>query len=332
MQIIDRLENITYPPMLVFDVTNVCNLRCIHCPHTELIKSKKFVKKHLDKGLFYKAIDEVGKWGGDCLIRLTGDGEPLLHPDCLDMIAYAKANSNAVINLTTNGILMDREKAFRLIEDGIDLIDISVDALFEPTYNKVRRGGNYKKLLENIFGLLNIIGKKGAATKVMVSFIRQDQNQKECESFQNFWKTLVDYVIIRNLHSASGMVKIEESKTRNKSDKIKRYPCPHLWKRLTIDFMGDIKFCAHDWSFNRENVIENIEFSTIADAWHSERLKELRTMHKDNVFDNKTLCSGCSDWASTSWEYGYERLIDKIVYRRPVLMKELDIKFNYDEP
>lgn len=320
-----RLEKSSLPPMVVFDVTNVCNLRCIHCPHAEMVQSNLYKPQHLELKHYQKALDEIGQTGQDCLVRLTGDGEPLLHPHIIEFVQYAKQYPNIVINLTSNGNLLTPSIADTLLQTDIDLIDISLDALSKETYNIVRRGGNFNKLMQNIFYLLNIIAKRKKSTKTMVSFIEQSQNQHEADCFVMFWKSCVDYVLHRNLHSASGLAKQEESRRRNSFYQTTRYPCPHLWKRLTIDFLGNIKFCAHDWSFKETTVLGNISSTTLGEVWAGSDLARLREQHVENAIPEGVACSACSDWASSHWDYGYERLIDNVVYGKPTLLPELPL-------
>lgn len=318
-----RLEAASLPPMIIFDVTNTCNLQCIHCPQPLIQAKADFKSTHLKWEHFVKIADEVAAAGHTCLLRFAGDGEPFVHPRMLDMIAYAKARTKAVVNLTTNGVLMTEKRVDAMLEAGIDLIDISIDGLTKPTYEAVRRGGNFERLMRNIFYLLHQRTGARKRTKLMVSFISQKENQHEADGFRAFWAPLVDYVMVRNLHSALGLVKVEESQDFNKALEQHRYPCPHLWKRLTVDFHGHIKFCAHDWVYHDETKLGNIADMTLGEAWRGEQLRQLRENHKRNAFPDNAICARCTDWASAKWDYGYERLVDRVVYGRPQLMPEL---------
>ena len=327
-QLIDKirkhLDKSLLPPMIILDVTNVCNLRCIHCPHAEMQKRPDFKQTHMSWERFRKVIDQIGKSRQPCLLRFCGDGEPLMHPRILEMIEYAKANTGAVINLTTNGQLLNREKAKYLVDIGIDLIDVSIDALTAPVYEKIRRGGRYETLKKNLFELLSL-RKPGYTTKVMVSFIEQQENLHETEPFRHYWEPMVDYVMVRSLHSASGMVKQKESVLHNKAKQQNRYPCPHLWKRLTVDFAGNIKFCAHDWEMDPSMILGNVDSRTLQEVWQGIRLKSLREMHLQKKFESDLVCADCTDWASSRWEYGYERLVDKVVFGKPTLLSCLPV-------
>ncbi len=264
-------------------------------------------------------MDELANYDQPCLLRFVGDGEPLLHPRVLDMIHLAKVRTRCIVNLTTNGTLLSNSAVERLVDSGIDLVDVSVDALTKPVYEVVRRGGSFERLMRGVFTLLDAMRKKHSATKIMVSFIEQDENAQETEWFRNFWEPIVDYVMVRTLHSASGQAKQEESRARNEAATLQRYACPHLWKRLTVDFLGRIKFCAHDWG--NGSVLGSIEDASLASVWRGAELERLRSDHLTGNHQAAVICTDCTDWASSAWDWGYERLVDRVVMGKPTLLE-----------
>jgi len=305
------------PPMMILDVTNLCNLKCVHCPQPALAASPGYRPAFMRMDHFEKIMENIERTGEPILVRLVGDGEPLLHPDITAMIRRAAAIPCAVVNLTTNGLAMRPKMADQILDAGVRLVDFSIDALTKPVYQKVRLGGSYEKLMRNIFYFLEKNGKGAGRAKTMVSFITQDENAEESGKFREFWSPLVDYVMVRSLHSAAGRVKTAESAGRNQAALLDRYPCPHLWKRLTVDFEGNIKFCAHDWG--RDTVLGHMDSTDPVTVWAGGNLGKIRAQHLANRFDAHHLCAGCSDWASTRWDYGYEKLVDKLVFGAPTL-------------
>ena len=319
----NSLQKFNFPSMILLDITNVCNLKCIHCPQPLLQNKKDFKVNHLPLTLLMKLVDELSTSDYPSLLRFLGDGEPMLHPNIIEMIEIAKSKTKCVLNLTTNGIFLTPEKTDKLLEIGIDIIDVSIDALTKKTYEKIRKGGSFETLMFNLFYLLNKINKIKSKTKIIVSFIKQNENNFELESFISYWETLVNYVIIRNLHSANNLIKKEESILRNNLSQTDRYPCPHLWKRLHIDFKGNVKFCATDWGIG--SIIGNIKNKSLSSIWRSESMNDLRKSHMNNAIKDDSICNKCTDWASTKWDWGYERLVDKLVFNKPILSPELPI-------
>lgn len=240
------LERRRYPAMIILDVTNVCNLQCVHCPQPSIQARDDFRIAHLPDDVFRSLTDQLSECTEPCLLRFVGDGEPMLHPDILDMIEQVKRRTTCVVNLTTNGTRLSKDAASRLLTSGIEMIDISLDALTKPVYDRIRKGGKYEQVIGNVLSLLDLRGRTASPTKILVSFVRQDDNEMELETFLKFWEPLVDFVTVRNLHSANQRVKVLESVRRNEASQRERFPCSHLWKRLVVDFKGQIKFCPTD--------------------------------------------------------------------------------------
>ncbi len=101
-------------------VTDRCNLDCSYCteydnsvPHPPLEDLKKWLRK----------IRELGTMR----IALVG-GEPLLHPDIVELVRYCRELGFAT-SLTTNGFLLTRKRLADLEEAGLQVMQISVDRM-----------------------------------------------------------------------------------------------------------------------------------------------------------------------------------------------------------
>lgn len=320
-QMLQIYEAFDLPPMIIIDVTNTCNLKCIHCPQPSIQSKQGFVKQHLDMRTFTRLIADVATSKTPIFLRFVGDGEPTLHPQIIEMLVMAKACKQAVVNLTTNGTRLTDHVSEALVQGGIDMIDISLDAHTKTVYEMVRKEGNYTTVLRNVLNLIALRDKYHSKTKILVSFVRQNENERELESFKAFWDPLADFVVVRNLHSANNKVKVEESALRNRERVITRYPCPHLWKRLVVDYQGRIKFCPTDWGSG--SVIGDVFEPGLRAAWRS--LSALRNEHCLARISPDSICSPCGDWASTQWDEGYERIVDSLVFEAPTLCPTLPL-------
>lgn len=295
----------SFPKMIIFDILNVCNLRCYHCPQKEIKKRDNYRAQFLDFKLFKKIIDEISNHKVN-LVRFTGDGEPLLYKNILEMITYAKSKVKGKINLTTNGILLNENIARYLLRLPIDFIDISIDAFTENKYNQIRQGGDFKRLINNVQRLVSLKSELNSPAKIVVNMINQKLVKNEIDKFKNYWTPLVDFVLIRNLHTVNNYL-VAENKNKVVED---RYPCPHLYKRITIDFAGNVKFCAHDWFDN--SIIGNLKNTTIKEVWNGAQYGRLRFCHEQNKFEEVPLCRNCQDWKSVPWDYGYDKVIKNL--------------------
>ena len=289
-----------FPSQIVVDLTNQCNLKCIHCAHSEMIKFAGFQKENLDPLLSRRLVDEVRNEGkGICsYIRYTADGEPMLHPHIFDMLEYAVDNCESKITLTTNGTLLDDDKIERLVDLKLHSIDISVDAFSESSYSMIRKNGEYEKIICNVRKLIN----KKKSTKIFLSFVCQPANEAEAEPFEKYWlKNGADYVVVRRLHSCGNVLSpVLNTGLENKT--AVRKPCLYPWERLILVSNGKLTFCPMFWGRESFYLFDFNEI-TIKEAWQSEKFNRLRREHLSNDFSEYGMCETCRDWQLTRWPH-----------------------------
>lgn len=291
-----------FPSQIIVDVTEVCNLACAHCPHPAFKLSKHYDARYLDPALNERMVDEVREHGQGKTqyIRYTGEGEPLVHPKGYDLLDYAVRNSGVFVTLTTNGTIMNQKRTRKLLDSGIHMVDISIDANTPETYAKIRIGGDLEVTRGNVLNLLRWVKESGSKTKVVVSFIEQPDNLHEAEPFERFWTEAgADSVVRRRLHSGAGaVVKIADIK-RKAAQKIERYPCLYPWERILLNARGYLAFCPQDW-INGSAVVEYSKHS-IHETWSGEFYRKLREAHMANHFAEHPFCGNCPDWQETRW-------------------------------
>jgi MoaA/NifB/PqqE/SkfB family radical SAM enzyme len=145
-----------FPSQVVVDSTELCNLACIHCQHPAFKKSEHYAGRSLDPELNEKAVEEVRNSGRGLTqyIRYTGEGEPLIHPRIFEMLDYAVQRSGTYVTLTTNGTLLNERRIERLINTGVHVVDISIDAFHLETFARIRVNGDLADVRTNVLNLL----------------------------------------------------------------------------------------------------------------------------------------------------------------------------------
>lgn len=305
-----------FPSQVIVDVTEVCNLECIHCPHPEFKKSEYYATRYLDPALNAKIVDEVREHGAGKTqyIRYSSEGEPLVHPRGYDMIEYAARNSGVFVTLTTNGTIMNEKRTRRLLDSGVHMVDISIDAMTPETYARVRVKGDLNVTRANVLNLLAWIRQSGSPTKVVVSFIEQPQNRHEAEQFRTYWNEQgADSVVIRRLHSAAGAVVDVASIMRAEQASETRRPCVYPWERIVLNPRGYLAFCPADWTHGSS--IADYRETTVAETWQSDYYRKLREAHLGNDYSAHGFCGQCPDWKQTRWPEegrGYADLIKEM--------------------
>ena len=116
-------QNLITPKLQVvaWEITQSCNLHCAHCRASS--ESGQY-KNELTTDEIRRLIDEIREVGQPIII-LTG-GEPLLHPDLLNIAAYARDCGLRVV-LGTNGTLLSEEMAQSLKKVSVARVGVSLD-------------------------------------------------------------------------------------------------------------------------------------------------------------------------------------------------------------
>jgi MoaA/NifB/PqqE/SkfB family radical SAM enzyme len=297
----DRLSD-KFPSQLLVDVTEHCNLACIHCPHPTFKKSEHYNGAKIDPALNIKLVDEAKQHGKGITqyIRYTSNGEPLLHPQIYDMLKYAVDNSGTKVTLTTNGTMLNEKNVEKLLNTGVDVVDISIDAFASETYSKVRVNGKLSVTAGNTINLINENIKRGSKSKIVVSYVESPENSGETNDFEKFWNDKgADFVVIRRLHSCSGAKEELAQQRRNDNNSLVRKPCLYPWERIVLNPKGWLDFCPSDW-VEGSKIIE-YKNTTIMETWNSEFYKNLRSAHLNNDYSNHKFCGQCPDWIATRW-------------------------------
>jgi len=126
----------------------------------------------LDKKAIFKFLLQA-KERGLKAIEVTGGGEPTLHPDFVEIMAFIKERFE--FSLVTNGSLLHRDDIQNIVS-GAKWIRISIDAGSAATYEKIHRGYlNFSELLNN----LKRLKKNNPETILGYSFVVCKNNYHE---------------------------------------------------------------------------------------------------------------------------------------------------------
>jgi 12,18-didecarboxysiroheme deacetylase len=118
-------------PVVVWNMTRRCNLKCVHCYARSEDISYDNELTH-DQAL--AMMDDLAEFGVPVL--LFSGGEPLVHPRLVEYARYAVSKGMRAV-ISTNGTLITKEKAQTLKEVGLSYVGISLDGL-EPTHDMFR--------------------------------------------------------------------------------------------------------------------------------------------------------------------------------------------------
>ncbi len=286
-------RRLMFPFMVQVEVTNDCMLDCIMCPHSQLKEKTGYMTFEL----FKKIIDECSQHYPLGDLVFSGMGEPLLHPQLLEMSKFAKSKGIPKVRVITNAILLTREKTAEILKDsGFDEIGLSLDAVTQETYQKIKGSSNFQTVQDNIAHFLNQKKeKKRWKPFVSLHILKIRETVSEINDFLKKWSPLLgkgDRILIKDVHNFAGQV--EDRRLEEQIYKAKRFPCRQLWEFLYISWNGDVMPCCMD--VFRKLKIGNLCKSSLEELWNSSFIQEIRQIHLQGRYEEIPLCSHCGNW------------------------------------
>lgn len=268
-----------FPLFLDIEVTSVCNLKCPFCATT--FKADEIKKGFISSGVVKKMIDE-GSLNNLYGVKFNIRGEPLLHPEIHDFVKYAKEKGLVDVYFNTNAMLLTEGVIRRLIDAGLDRLSISVEGHTKEIYEKYRIGGDFETILTNIENVRSLKKKlKVRHPKIRVQSVMLPGLENVFDDYKRFWSKRADDV---------AYLDYKEMKEKKKSVRY-FWSCPQIWQRMAIQWDGTILPCNHD--DDGLIALGNIADISIREAWHSQRLKDIREAHKKGRSHQIRACDGC---------------------------------------
>jgi MoaA/NifB/PqqE/SkfB family radical SAM enzyme len=153
------------------DIENVsrCNFRCTMCVVAEWPKGRR--SSDMPLADFRRLIDDQY---GLVEIKLQGIGEPLMQGDDLfEMIRYARSK-NIWVRTTTNASLLHlRDNYRKLVDTGVNEIQISIDGATKDVFEQIRVGSVFERVVANCKLINAYCREKGVERTKMWTVVQQ---------------------------------------------------------------------------------------------------------------------------------------------------------------
>jgi len=171
------------PLQIQFGYDRSCQLACPSCRLEVIMEGG--ARREFIIGLQDKLRKEAFKDAKT--FTITGSGDPFASPVFRELLMTLKeeeAPNLEYIQLLTNGLLLDTywDKISDFAREKIKHISISIDAASEEMYKKVRKGGDWNRLLENL-SFTKKLKDEGQIISFNTSFVIQDENVEEMLDF-----------------------------------------------------------------------------------------------------------------------------------------------------
>ena len=133
-----------------------CNLKCEMCKHWRETREPPISMER-----FKTVISELAEL--ECKKIHFSGGEPMLRPKLPELVEHASSFGMRV-TLTTNGTLVDKEKAKALISAGLRGVNISIDSPIRKVHEKIRGVPGSFKVTAKAVSLFSKYARKGKIT------------------------------------------------------------------------------------------------------------------------------------------------------------------------
>lgn len=286
----------TFPLQLDFELNYSCNLKCPMC--TWSVEEDSGDDR---MGWFpFEKYQEIVRYGvarGLRALDMSYVNEPLIRKDLPAFIAFARESGIQDVGFNTNGTLLTPEFSRLLIRSGLTRIQFSIDAFSSESFNKVRTGGDYHRVVQNVLDFLQI--RKEMAWDiplVAVSFVKQRDNEGELGPFVEFWEPKVDYLLVREYLTPV----LPDSEHYDEKSKLfsearhfaGEFRCTKPWQRMIVRHDGTLlPCCTFQGAFLP---MGNVFQTPLEEVWRSQPMRELRALHKRGEFHKNPICKACA--------------------------------------
>ena len=138
-------QPVTHLKKVYIEPTTQCNLNCRMCIRNTWDEPLG----QMAESTFDRIIKSLRAFSPPPTIIFGGFGEPLSHPRIAEMVAAVKA-LGAPVELITNATLLTRDLSRHLIEAGLDVLWVSLDAATTEVYGDVRLGAILPQVIANV--------------------------------------------------------------------------------------------------------------------------------------------------------------------------------------
>jgi len=277
-----------------------CNFKCGYCIHSLDKKQHGYISNEvlMPIDLYKKAIDDIKKSGKKIkMLRFAAIGEPLLHPQIAEMVAYAKqadiANS---IDIVTNGALLTPELSDALIAAGLSKLRISLEGLSSDDYKKHSLADvNFEKFVENIRYFYEHCGDTRMYIKIIDYMV---QKEEERSRFYELFDPITHDIAIEHLTPTIAEIDydaisdgMETNKPQNGEKLLESQICPQPFYMMQINPDGNVVPCC---SMKYPRVLGNVNEQSVQEVWIGEQFNQFRRDVLHGVKQMDCACKECN--------------------------------------
>jgi MoaA/NifB/PqqE/SkfB family radical SAM enzyme len=301
------------------ECTTRCNLKCTICEISYWTEKGGDLKT----GNLQTMLEHLPKLKR---VDLTGVGEALMNRGFFDALELLKSRG-VYVTLNDNFTLMNETAARRIIELGVDQIFLSLDGATKETYEKIRVGANFDKVIGNARRLMQVkrdMRKKRPEVKINTVVCSTNYHELAgiVELAHDIGIGMVQFVNVITFEGTANLNimgvqqgvqgKFQEAMKRARQlgivvkfelfDKLPVEQCDFPWKRNFVTYDGYVHPCCYttqtgDRSAHNGRSFGNLLEHSFDDLWNGDQYSMFRKKMEGGILPYQ--CQHCPKYSGT---------------------------------
>jgi MoaA/NifB/PqqE/SkfB family radical SAM enzyme len=246
-------------------------------------------KKLMTDELFEKIVVEAASFPEPVECFYIGvHGEPLVDKKLEDKVALCRRLGVTRTLISTNGSLLDQDRAASLLQAGPWVVVVSLESMKPEVYEPIRTGLSHAKVVANLKNFIRLRNEMGSPTRVAIRFIVSEWNESEKDDFVAYWSPMLD------LTGRFDYIETDPIHNWGYGDPTGSYgdsPCPHI-EMMTIMSDGVVSACCLD--HEAVHHFGNVNLSSLVDIFNGPLASEFRSIHEARERGSLAMCGTCN--------------------------------------
>ena len=226
------------------EISSHCNANCYFCPRDSVP-----LLKHIELSVCEKVLDRLDALPVRPRLTFCGTGDSSVHPDIIFIVGRAVTRGYEV-ELVTNGIVVDRVFAEKLVNAGLQKISFSITemgAAYEAIYKFP-----FERIVDNVLEFRKAAQEK---CELRIHLIKELVSNRRLGKAREFWESKgIHHILFLDYTNRAGLLSLNNVDLDDGSFLKELRPhgvngiCPVPFKFIHIGADGTYYLCSHDFS------------------------------------------------------------------------------------
>ena len=278
-----------------------CNFKCSYCLYALPRHEHGYIsdKTFMDFKLYKSVVDDMATAGWRLkMLRFAAIGEPLLHSQIAEMVAYAVEKRIAdTVDIVTNASMLTEKLADELIAAGLSTLRVSLEGLSSGDYRKnCGVDVDFECIKEVIAYYYSCCGNSRVYVKIIDYMLEGDSKRKKL--FYDTFKPISHSIAVEHLTPSIDGIDygkisegIELSLTQDGNEIKDVYICPQPFYIIQVNPDGNLVPCC---AVRYPGVFGDVTKIGITSAWNGKALSRFRKAMLMGVKNATEVCANCS--------------------------------------